>query len=185
MQRLELEGELLERMAEAAHSVFARMMNATAAPHSSLVPYAALPEDEREQNRDTVRDIPQKLAAAGYLMTPARSNEAPFRFPGEGLEMLAEREHERWVRMRLATGWRHGAQTDKAKKIHQALLPWRKMQDSEMNRAFGAGAMKFLGTDLLPESEREKDRELVRAIPRILAEAGYTIVRSEIANAAR
>lgn len=179
MQRLDLDGELLERMAEAAHSVFARMMSAAESSHTQSVSFAELPEDERDQNRDNVRDIPQKLAAAGYLMTPARSNEPPFRFPGDALEMLAEREHERWVRGKLAAGWRHGARTDKPNKVHQALLPWRKMQDDEMTSAFGAAARSQMGTSLLPESEKEKDRELVRAIPQILAEAGYTIVRSQ------
>jgi len=36
-----------------------------------------------------------KLAVAGYIMIPARSNEPPFNFPGKPLELLAEAEHER------------------------------------------------------------------------------------------
>ena len=45
--------------------------------HSALKPYAELPEEEKEQNRGFVRDIPNKLARAGYVMLPARSHEPP------------------------------------------------------------------------------------------------------------
>jgi hypothetical protein len=52
-------------------------------------------------------------------------------------------------------GWRHGSETDKKQKVHEALLPW----------------------DELPDDQKDKDRTLVRAIPRILARAGYTVVK--------
>ncbi|HNS50566.1 MAG TPA: RyR domain-containing protein [Anaerolineae bacterium] len=166
MQQLELEGDLLERLAAAAHEVFCAALRAqgyrhgpvtdeTKQEHSSLVAYQGLPEDEKDQNRQNVRDIPAKLAIAGYVMRPARSNEPPFEFPGADLELLAEREHERWMRDKLAAGWKYAAQTDKGSRLHQCLLPW----------------------DRLPDEEKEKDRVLVRGIPPILAKAGYAIER--------
>ena len=87
---------MLESLAEAAHAVFSEGMKARGyhygpqtdeklKTHNALLPYAELPEDMKEQNRLNVRDIPGKLAAAGYIMVPARSNEPPFNFPGERL----------------------------------------------------------------------------------------------------
>ena len=89
-------------------------------------------------------------------MIPARSNEPPFDFPGADLELLALKEHERWMATLISTGWQHGPETDPAKKVHSAIVDWGE----------------------LPEEEKEKDRELIRGIPQILAKAGYAIVKS-------
>jgi len=164
MQQIELEGELLEGLAAAAHNIFFEGLSSqgyrfgpitdvTQKIHSSLRPYDELPEDEKEQNRQNVRDIADKLAMTGYIMRPARSNEPAFEFPGQDLELLAEREHERWVKTKLEAGWQYAPVTDKNKKQHQALTEWTK----------------------LPEDEKEKDRRMVRGIPFILARAGYAV----------
>ena len=123
--------------------------------HSSLVPYGELPEDEKEQNRDTVRNIQEKLAVSGYIMAPARSNEPPFAFPGDFMCELAIMEHDRWMALKFTQGWQPGSETNKALKIHVDLVPW----------------------DELPESAQAKDLDFVLAIPGILAQAGYTVVK--------
>jgi hypothetical protein len=89
-------------------------------------------------------------------MIPARSNERPFNFPGVALEMLSQAEHERWMRAKLADGWIHAPESNREKKQNRGLLPW----------------------DQLPEDEKEKERDMVRGIPVILARAGYAIVKS-------
>jgi hypothetical protein len=166
VQEIELEPDLLEQLAEAAHEVFCDGLRAQGYKlgartdekrklHSSLKPYAELPEEEKEQNRGTVRDIPNKLARAGYVMRPARSDEPPFEFPGPHLDRLAMMEHERWMQAQLDAGWRHGRKTDKEAKVHSGLVPW----------------------DELPKREKDKDRLMVREIPRILAKAGYAVAR--------
>jgi hypothetical protein len=91
-------------------------------------------------------------------MIPARSNEPPFNFPGKPLELLAEAEHKRWMQSKFDDGWKYGPKTNRAKKLHQCLIPWKK----------------------LPEEEKEKDRVLVRGIPEILARAGYAIVKASV-----
>jgi hypothetical protein len=187
MQELDLSGEFLERLAAAAHEVYCEDL--TSRGHrfgartdeklkvsSALGPYEALPEDEKEQNRDTVRDIANKLSVAGYVMIPARSNEPPFNFPGIDLEQLAEMEHERWMRLKLERGWRYGSSTDKKKERHQALVPWRKLSTTERANIYG-DYHEAIGPGVLPESEKKKDRILIRAIPRILARAGYTVLK--------
>ncbi|MCJ7567367.1 MAG: RyR domain-containing protein, partial [Anaerolineales bacterium] len=167
VQQMNLDGELLETLAEAAHEVFCDGLKAQGfqydtqsdlekKTHSALIAYESLSEELKESNRNNVRDIPNKLAIAGYVMIPARSNEPPFDFPGVDLELLALKEHERWMAALISTGWRHASETDRTKKLHSALVDW----------------------DELPEEEKEKDRELIRGIPQILAKAGYTIVKS-------
>ncbi len=168
VQKIELEGEVLEALAGAAHEIFCEGLREsgyqpgsrtddTLKTHTALIPYVDLPEDFKEQNRQNVRDISTKLTSAGYVMIPARSNEPPFNFPGEDLERLSVMEHERWMKSKLAEGWTLAAETDKDQKLHKALLPWGE----------------------LPENEKEKDRQLVRGIPQILARAGYAIVQSK------
>jgi hypothetical protein len=166
VQQMPLEGDLLEKLAEAAHELFCDGLrsqgyalgshtNSALKTHDALKPYQELLEDEKESNRDSVRDIANKLAAVGYVMMPARSNEPPFEFPGEDLDFLAQMEHERWMRDKVRHGWRFGEKTNKQKKIHESLEPWED----------------------LSEEERDKDREMIRGIPKILAKAGYAIVK--------
>jgi hypothetical protein len=167
VQQINLDGELLETLAQAAHEVFCDGLRAQGIQygsetnlkqktHSALISYASLSEELKESNRNNVRDIPNKLTVAGYVMIPARSNEPPFDFPGEDLELLALKEHERWMATLISTGWSHAPETDRPKKFHSALVDW----------------------DELPDEEKEKDRELIRGIPRILTKAGYAIVKS-------
>lgn len=101
-----------------------------------------------------------KLAGTGYIMIPARSDEPAFEFPGAHLETLAENEHERWMQLKMASGWQYAPTTDKKMHLHAALVPWNQ----------------------LSEEDKEKDRVMVRQIPEILAHAGYTIVRLKNQN---
>lgn len=187
VQRIELEGELLEKLAEAAHELFVQQLlhnGYTLGPktdevqktHSSLKPYAELPEDEKAQNRGNVRDISNKLARAGYVMIPARSNEPPFDFPGADLELLSSMEHERWMKAKIEAGWRWAPHTDKANQLHEDILAWHKLSD-EARAALTPEEQAAIGPEALREAEKEKDRVLVRGIPKILARAGYTVVK--------
>jgi hypothetical protein len=176
VQQLDLEGALLDALAKAHHQQYCKSLRAdnytwgptndeAAKTSTALCTWNKLPEDEKSQNRAAVRDIPHKLAQVGYAMIPARSDQPPFKFPEDDgdLERLAEMEHARWMAQKLAAGWRYGSETDKAARIHEALLPWKKLQ----------------------ESQKEKDRDLVRAVPEILAAVGYTVVKLRDEDAAR
>ncbi|MDQ2975104.1 MAG: RyR domain-containing protein, partial [Acidobacteriota bacterium] len=187
VQSMDLRGELLDKLAEAAHEVFCAGLRAKGyrlgpktddkrKVSSALVPYQKLPDDEKEQNRGNVRDIANKLALIGYVMRPARSNEPPFNFPGPDLESVAEMEHERWMRQKLEAGWRYAPKTDKKKKLHEALLPWRKLSQPQRARLYSPFELA-VGGGVLSESQRRKDRMLVRGIPKILSRAGYTVVK--------
>lgn len=166
VHRMNPDKGLLERLAKAAHQVFCDDLkakkyrygpetNISKKVHSSLKDYAKLPEDEKEQNRNNVGDIQNKLASIGYAMLSARGNEPSGVFSEDEIEKLAEIEHERWVQQKLDMGWKHAKSTNKSKKLHKDLVPWRD----------------------LSHAEKEKDRVLVRGIPRIIEKAGYSIVK--------
>jgi hypothetical protein len=185
VHQLELCGAILERLARAVHQVYCEKQTAlgwkygpqkseAAKENPSLVEYDLLPEDEKEQNRGQVRDIPAKLAFAGRYMAPAREDEPPLEFSGDVLEQLASMEHTRWMREKARDGWRYARETDKPKKLHCCLLPWHKGDLSPY-----ASFAEALGSDELPEDEKDKDRVAVREIATILNHAGYTIVEAK------
>ena len=161
-----LDKNLLEKLAEAAHEIFyedltikgykyGQVTQENKKEHSLLKPYAKLSEDEKESNRNSVRDISNKLASVGYAMVAARCNETKGEFQNDEIEKLAKLEHERWVQKKLNTGWKPAEKTIKEKKLHKDLISW----------------------DKLTEDDKEKDRILVRGIPKILANAGYTVLK--------
>jgi hypothetical protein len=163
---MELDKEIIEDLAKAAHEVFCAELKARGyrygsvtsdarKEHSSLKPYAELPDDEKEQNRNNVRDIPNKLTVIGYTLVPARGNAVAHGFTKDEIEKLAEMEHERWMRDKLNAGWKYAKTTNKTKKLHQCIVDW----------------------DKLPDYEKDKDRILVNGIPKILARAGYTMTK--------
>ena len=162
-----LEGELLERLARAAHEVFCAGLRERGYRYgpandevrkvsSALCEWEDLEEAGREASRANVRDVPGKLAHLACFMVPTRGDDPPFTFEPDEIDALARAEHDRWVAEKVAAGWRRGAPTDKVAKVHEALVPWEE----------------------LPDDQREKDRDLVVGIPQILARAGYTVLRA-------
>jgi len=179
VQMIDLQGELLEKLAEAAHEVYREGLAATGRDLPLLqMSYADLPEYQQEQNRNLVRDIPRKFAHIGYIMRPARSSERPFSFPDAQLELLAEMEHALWLRARIEAGWRYAPENDPDAKLHRAMLPWHSLPAEGMARRYSPTDLSAIGTEELPEDEKDKDRDLARGIPTILARAGYTIERA-------
>ncbi len=165
VQRPDLSGRLLEQLAAAAHDVFCqdllqRGYQPGPVPDEDhkisprLCPFDDLSEENKEQNRAAVRDIPGKLARAGYLIAPAKSEEASTGFPGDLLEQLAEDEHDRWLAAKTAAGWIPGPATDEQARRHEAIVPW----------------------DQLTEDQKAKDRALVTGIPAILSRCGYAVI---------
>lgn len=178
VQRIELIGEVLERLAAAAYDIYRTSVQGLAAPTTAeLRPYRKLSEAEKEPNRALVRDIPNKLAYAGYVMRPARSDDGSFTFPGEDRETLAEQEHDRWLKAHVAAGWRYGEVTNGEQQTHAALLPWRDLSATERTQLYSPVELAAIGQTPLPESEKAKNRDLIDGIPHMLARAGYTLVK--------
>jgi hypothetical protein len=153
-----LQGKQLEILAAAVHELFLESLSKDERnTNPAAVPYHHLPNYLKEQNRDNVRDMANKLALAGYSISRSHDEKHPVDFSDPLVEQMARQEHRRWMNVTLANGWRYGPETDRAQKLHSSLVPW----------------------EALPESEKRKDMDLVRHIPRILAKAGYVIVKNE------
>ncbi len=167
---------LLERLAAAVHDNYrGAMADYSDRPEWAQAGYQALPEEAKEQNRDFVRHIAPKLASIGYQMVPARSDDPPFGFPGQHLDFLAEVEHERWLALKLEQGYRYGPERDEAQRINPNMIPWHALSDEEKRRRYGDRADR-VGPGPMTEEQKDWDRDLIRAIPNVLATAGYTLV---------
>jgi CRP-like cAMP-binding protein len=207
MQGLVLEGELLEWLSESVHVQYCADQLAKGMTwgeptdeylrgHESLAAYAGrkrdpkrtapnliayenLSEQVKEQSRDLVREIPKKLAAAGYVMGRLAAGESPSAPSEEEIESLAEREHDRWVRLKLAQGWSFAPARDEGARAHPSLVPWRELKKEERQGRYGLEGASRLGPGVLSEEEKDKDRALMRNIGSILAQAGFTAAKVE------
>lgn len=118
--------------------------------------WSELSDQLREMKASQIADIPHKLRAAGYTMAQADEQATrPFDVSPETLERLAELEHERWCAVKVKQGWRSGIALDAKAMTHPSLIPYAS----------------------LPESEKEKDREMVRRIPQQLSALRLGVAR--------
>lgn len=150
-----LVGGAREAIARAAHEAFvADNLKTKAKPPTDpgMQPWSDLAEFYKESNRQQADQFPVYLKAVGraFHTVPGRQAHVVELTTAE-VETLARMEHERWLAEKLADGWVYGRKRDEVKKTHPCIVSWEK----------------------LPEKEREKDRQAVRAIPRILGDGGY------------
>jgi hypothetical protein len=148
----------IEQLARSIHADYVAKSEArgeTEAENKSMVPWGKLPKDLRDANVAQAAGIGAKLEAINAVVLPESAEASDFSFTPEEVEGLAELEHKRWMNERIAQGWSYGPKRDDRRKIHPDLQEW----------------------DALDERTREKDRDAVRAIPGILSEAGYQILR--------
>jgi voltage-gated potassium channel Kch len=152
----------IELIARAKHDDYvARALAEGDSPRDnpSLVPWERLPESLRESNRLFARSVAAKLSEVGARIAPLRgSAEGELVLDDARLEELARSEHDRWMADLEAEGWRHtSGPKDAERKLHPLLVPWEQ----------------------LSEPERDKDRDSYRALPVVLARAGYEVVPPE------
>jgi serine phosphatase RsbU (regulator of sigma subunit) len=112
-----------------------------------------LPDEIKYSNTDNAYHIPTKLLAIGYKIRPAGKgyNPVALHLNAKEVETMARVEHIRWSWDKRLNGWTYGRKRDNVAKKHPGLLPY----------------------EYLKESEKEKDRELVRLIPSLLKDIGY------------
>jgi hypothetical protein len=148
-----------EIMARAIHEVYLRNemeKGFTSKVNPALVPWKDLSENLKESNRNQAEHIRFKLEAIGCDIAITNEWDAqPIVFSSEEIELMAEMEHERFVEERIREGWKVGARKNLDKKTNPSLVPWK----------------------LLPEEEKEKDRNLVQGISLLLAKARFQAYR--------
>jgi serine phosphatase RsbU (regulator of sigma subunit) len=112
-----------------------------------------LPDEIKYSNIDNAAHIPTKLLSIGYKIRPVKKGFKPFalHLNEEEIETMARVEHMRWSWEKRLNGWSSGSIKDDNRKTHPSLIPY----------------------DKLSESEKEKDRELVKLIPAFLQDIDY------------
>ena len=145
----------IESIARAIHAEYVARFLPDPARTPAFPPWDDLPEEFREANRDQARNIVEKLRVLGLGIAPVFPGATSERiaFTREQLEQLSRMEHDRWMAEKARNGWVRGPVRDNDRKVHPDLIPW----------------------EALDETAKDKDRNAVRMIPKILEEAGYTI----------
>jgi len=112
-----------------------------------------LPDEIKKSNIDNAAHIPTKLLSIGYKIRPVKKGFKPvaLHLDEEEVETMAKVEHLRWTWEKRLDGWIYGSTRDDLKKINPGLKPY----------------------DELSESEKEKDRQLVKLIPALLLDIKY------------
>jgi hypothetical protein len=151
--------EVLARLRHDEYMRGERSRGATVMTNPSMVPWEDLPESLRDSNRAFADGIGRKLTEYGCALVPAPLSRAdgadPVFAPGE-VEELAREEHDRWMNDLRMLGWSATrGPKDPAHKLHPLLVDWED----------------------LSEVDRERDRESIRALPSMLARAGFAVHR--------
>ena len=159
--RLVLQGVLFtaarDAIAEAIHEKYRRDHGTDkAAGDPAMQQWSELSEGLKRSNRAQAEDIIRKLERVRCGYRPLRdAKPAAFQFAKKEVELLAEGEHERWIKERADTGYSYGPARDEARKTHPYLIPWSN----------------------LPDKIKEYDRQTVRGIPGFLAGSGFEVYR--------
>ena len=115
--------------------------------------YESLPDDIKLSNKDNAYHIPTKLLSIGFRIRHVQKGfkALTLRLSTEEVEIMARVEHIRWSWDKRLHGWIYGNVKDNANRMHPGLIPYED----------------------LTESEKEKDRELVRLIPALLQDIEF------------
>ncbi|MBN8430017.1 NAD-binding protein [Microbulbifer salipaludis] len=126
------------------------------ADNPSVVTWRYLPLYKKVANQRAAAhlDVKLRIALCRRAQVQAPLPRASFPPNSELMEVLAKVEHQRWCADKRLAGYRYGAVRDDVRFLHPDLKPW--------------GA--------LTESDREKDRALIREIPALLALIGQKVV---------
>jgi voltage-gated potassium channel Kch len=146
-----------EQLARAVHEQY--LADATDAGGSSDLrrPWDDLADEQRDPSRRRVDGLIGDLDSLGYSLVPLRRWGAPVvELTGDEVAGLAEREHERWRVDRTAAGWTWAPVRDNVAKHNPLLVGW---------------------ADLSADARRV-NVDAARALPAMLARAGYEPVRN-------
>jgi TrkA-N domain/RyR domain len=159
-----LAGELIESspieiLARAKHEDYVRraLENAESRQtNPSLVGWDDLPQALKESNRRFAETVGAHVTALGATLLPlAHAPADRLVIDDVLLEDLARAEHDRWMASLDREGWRPTkGPKNAAAKLHPLLVPWED----------------------LSEIDREKDRDVFRGLPQMLAFVGYELV---------
>ncbi len=150
--------DFTEQLARSIHRSYVahqKALGKTEDVNPSMKPWERLPEDLRQSNRAQAIDYGAKVEEIGAVVVPESAVAPAFIFKDQEVELLAEMEHQRWMREKIADGWTYGEPRDNERKIHPDLKDWAD----------------------LTEEVRDLDRNAIRTMPGTLRDAGFQILR--------
>jgi hypothetical protein len=113
---------------------------------------------DKQQNIDQARSFLTQLARFGYTVVPDdAAATSSIELPDDITEQMAIIEHERWMDLKIAQGYRYGPERidSPPDRRHPDLQHWLD----------------------LDEATRDKDRRPMRNMPTLLAQAGLRVTR--------
>ena len=154
-------GSSIETLAGTIHAGYRKHAEAARQPVDPRLDreYADLELSDQEDNRAAARRTVDVLASVGLGVAPKGSDKALSKDElsavlEEHMERLAEAEHDGWMSQRIASGWKLGKTRDFKERTHPSLTSY-------------AG---------LVETDKEKDRAMVRDYGRRIRESDFCIV---------
>jgi hypothetical protein len=148
-----IEGGVREQLARALHADHVGRAGAGAALHRD---WAELSDTERESSRAAADAVVDRLESIGVRLVPLAGWDLDTEFfSADEVEQLAAAEHARWMAERTAAGWTFGETRDDAARRNPLLRPWAE-----------------LSTDA-----QQYNRDAARALPALLARAGFDVAR--------
>ncbi|EIV93473.1 RyR domain-containing protein [Frankia sp. QA3] len=156
----------VERLAQAIHRRYVEHelgKRHEAGSRPGLRPWAELAEPLREANRAQAAHFAVIVQERDWSIVSARPDGDPFTFTDAEIEELAREEHVRWRRHKERQGYsygplRHDAGPDKR---HPSMVDWEE----------------------LTEEDRDRDRDVIRNMPAVLAQARLRVARWPAADA--
>jgi hypothetical protein len=139
-----------------------------------------MPHDQISQNYHSARKIPDKLNAIGFMIVPLDPTQPASSFTSQDLEKLSRLEHIRWVRHLIDAGWTYAPKRNEASKQHNALVAWDEEDCMNAESVYGKSYIQKMGIskgEILSEKNRNLDRLISMAIPWLLEDAGFMMMK--------
>lgn len=149
---------LVERLARVVHDRYRRAClerGGEGIESPSMVAWDRLPATLRQSCRSQAEDVGHKLRSVGCTLAPRVAPGEEHQFTDETIEVLAQMEQRRWMSERSTEGWTFGHSRNDVSLRHPDLLPW----------------------DLLSSVAQNKNRDAMRELGSIVADAGLRIVQ--------
>ena len=108
------ESKQIDRVAKVCHETLRAFCQTLG--DNSLSPWEDAPEWQKESSRAGVRTYFKRFAA--------------------GIESSPEQTHERWLREKHATGWKHGETKDHQTKEHPSFVPYEDLPLDEKRKDY-------------------------------------------------
>jgi hypothetical protein len=150
-----------EKLAPSIHKFYRQLCKKKKWPVKYDMDYKDLPDDIKSDNVAAAERLPEVLYLADLLVVSKEHQKsmqeaAVLNSIEDGIEILAEAEHDGWMKKKKANGWNLGTPRNEDKKIHNALIFYKD----------------------LSEENKEKDRDAVRNYPKIVKMAGFKIIQN-------